>query len=197
MRFICQAVARKRKDSDSSTFIFITLRSDNNNYLYIVDRFSDSIHVIDDDNHTLDTITVGRSPIDIAVNPLTELMYVPNILDHTISVIDSSTVSKNSTGNVVGMIKVGRLPYNIAVNPNTNMIYLTYSPYNNVSVIDGSKANSLVSNIRVSTYNNGSESNNSDTLAKFLNLPENTLAVNPNTNRIYVADMVIVFVFPQ
>ena len=61
-------------------------------------------------------VHVGNSPIDVAVNPSSSLVYVTNIESGTVSVIDGITNTISST------IKVGSIPYAIAVNPVTNMV---------------------------------------------------------------------------
>ena len=107
----------------------------------------------------LDTIEVGISPIQIALNPTTNTIYATN-LDNTISVIDG-------TDNVVvDTIDVGTLPRGIAVNPTTNLIYVTNPLENTVSVIDGTD-NVVVDTIDVAYGSFG-------------------IAVNPTTNLIYV-----------
>jgi len=108
-----------------------------------------------------ETIDVGASPIEIAVNPATNTIYMTN-QDDTISVIDGSNNS------VVDTIDVGTFPRGVAVNPTTNTIYVTNSLDDTISVIDGSN-NSVVDTIDVGTLPRG-------------------VAVNPTTNTIYVTN---------
>jgi YVTN family beta-propeller protein len=78
------------------------------------------------------TVAVGTNPQQIAVNPVTNRIYVSNLGDNTVSVIDGST------NTVVDTISVGTVPEQIAVNATTNMIYVANVDSGNISVIDGS-----------------------------------------------------------
>ena len=110
-------------------------------------------------------ILLGQTPSHIAVNPNTNLIYVSNYNNDSISVIDGKT---NKVVNTIGV----ETPSHIAVNPNTNMIYV--DEYNHVSnsssidVVDG-KTNKVVNTIGIET--------------------PSSIAVNPNTNMIYVSDI--------
>jgi YVTN family beta-propeller protein len=106
----------------------------------------------------IDTIDVGNSPRSIAVNPSTNRIYVANIFDNTVSVIDGTT------NTVIATVDVGNSPTDVAVNPSTNRIYVTSAGA--VSVIDGT-TNEVIDTVDVG----GSPID---------------VAVNPDTNRIYV-----------
>src|SRR5215469_7704631 len=128
------------------------------------------------------TVPVGTNPVAIAVNPITNKTYVANCPDlqsrtmginGTITVIDGDT---NSTATV----QVGLCPTAVAVNPVTNKIYVANFghmslycgscwDYGNITVIDGA-TNSTATII--------------DPNAKF----PHAVAVNPVTNKIYVAN---------
>src|SRR5881396_979162 len=54
----------------------------------------------------------------VAVNPVTNLVYVANPSGHTVSVIDAST------NTVIDIVRGGTQPDGIAVNPITNMVYI-------------------------------------------------------------------------
>ncbi len=68
------------------------------------------------------TVAVGTKPDGVAVNPNTNLIYVPN----TVTNYDSGNVSVIDGGSntVVATIVVGTMPYGVAVDPNTNHIYV-------------------------------------------------------------------------
>jgi len=104
------------------------------------------------------TVAVGNAPMQIAVNPVTNLVYVANLNDNTVSVIDGTS------NTVVATISVGVVPEVVAVNTATNRIYVANSNSNNISVIDGS------TNIVI------------DTIASAATV---FLAVNPGTDMIY------------
>ncbi len=110
--------------------------------------------------NTVASVTVGTNPISVAVNPVTNKIYVANQSSASVTVIDGAT---NSTTNV----NVGTSPYCVAVNPVTNMIYVANRDSTNVTVIDGA-------------------TNNTTTVSAGTN--PRSLAVNPVTNKIYVAN---------
>ena len=64
------------------------------------------------------TIGAGTGPYAVAVNPVTNKIYVANYSSNTVTVIDGAT---NSTTATVG---VGVSPLAVAVNPVTNKIYV-------------------------------------------------------------------------
>ena len=109
-------------------------------------------------------VSVGPSPYGVAVNPVTDMIYVTNYDSNTTSVIDGKT------NNVIHTLPVGDYPTGVAVNPDTNMIYVANSFSNTTSVIDGT-TNTLVRDFPVGVA------------------PED-VAVNPDTNMIYVANFV-------
>ena len=108
------------------------------------------------------SITVGGNPFGLAVDPLTNTIYVANSYDNTVSVINGTTNTATST------ITVGSGPTGVAVNPLTNTIYVANQYSHTVSVINGA------TNTVTSTIDVGSS-------------PVD-VAVNPSTNTIYVAN---------
>jgi prepilin-type N-terminal cleavage/methylation domain-containing protein len=77
-------------------------------------------------------IPVGSSPIDVAINPKTNRVYVTNSGSNTVSVIDGATDTILGTP-----IPVGTSPRFIAVNPANNKIYVSNVTGKTVSVING------------------------------------------------------------
>ncbi len=67
----------------------------------------------------VNTITVGKNPQEVTVNPNNNIIYVTDSNDCTVSIINSS--SKN---NVANTIKVGKILEGVTVNPNNNMVYV-------------------------------------------------------------------------
>src|SRR5437867_9554377 len=113
------------------------------------------------------TITVGKSPEGIAVNPETNMIYVPNGDSNSTSVIDGKT------NKVVPHVTVGNDPHVIAINPKNNMVYVTNfgggeGITNTVSEIDGN-TNKVVANVTVGSS-------------------PHSVAVNPTTDMIYVTN---------
>jgi YVTN family beta-propeller protein len=113
------------------------------------------------------TLPVGNGPESVAVNPVTNQIYVANnspfSFSGTVSVIDGNT------NTLVATIAVGCSPNNVAVNPATNQIYVTgyWSGCNILTVIDGVTG---VTTSLTSGYQPIS------------------IAVNPVTDTIYVAN---------
>ncbi len=113
----------------------------------------------------LATVPVGNSPVWLAVNNRTNMVYVANEFDNTVSVIDGAT------NQVVATIPVGSVPRFVAVNVNTNRIYVSNNNGNQVSVIDGNR------NVALPSIQ----------LTQTGNIDLQQVAVNSKTNRIYVA----------
>src|SRR5919109_1478593 len=148
----------------------------NNNTIYVTDYNSGTISVIDGTtNSVMGSIraadAVNGAANDVAVNPTTNTIYVANYGSSTISIINGAT---NSVMN--NSIDVGGVINDIHVHPTTNTIYVASSATDpdtrhrengTVSIIDGA-TNREVKRIKVG----------GDAL---------DVAVNPNTNTIYVA----------
>ena len=105
-------------------------------------------------------VVAGSKPLTVAVNPVTNTIYVVNQTSGTVTVIGGAT---NATYTVL----VGANPVALAVNPLTNKIYVVNNLANDVTVIDGATDD-------VSTVATGHS-------------PE-AVAVNPITDKIYVAN---------
>src|SRR5437899_36581 len=76
------------------------------------------------------TVPAGTGPWAVAVNPVTNRIYVANYDNNSVTVIDGAT---NSTTTVAA----GEYPIAVAVNPATNRIYVANYNSNDVTVIDG------------------------------------------------------------
>ncbi len=81
---------------------------------------------------TAPAVPVGFYPVGVAVNSVTNRVYVPNSGDNTLSVIDGATSATLAT------VPVGQLPCAVGANSQTNRIYVANVNSNNISVIDGS-----------------------------------------------------------
>jgi YVTN family beta-propeller protein len=88
------------------------------------------------------TISVGRFPVGVAVNPRTDTTYVANANSGTVSVISGRTNSVTAT------VRVGRSANGVATNPTTKRIYVTNAASKTVSVING-RTNMVVATVRV------------------------------------------------
>ena len=103
------------------------------------------------------------SPSAIAVNPVTNRIYIAHYSTNNVTVINGATDTVIGSG-----IYVGTSPMAIAVNADTNKIYVANNVSNSVSVIDGA-SNSVIATVAVGSNPRG-------------------LAVNPVTNLVYVAN---------
>ena len=82
-------------------------------------------------------IKVGIAPSNIAINNITNKIYVTNARSGTVSVIDSNTGSTEKT------IRVGASPSFIEVDDSHNKIYVANKDSNTVSVLDGNNDNEI------------------------------------------------------
>src|SRR5438045_1919870 len=68
---------------------------------------------------TITTVGVGTTPYDVAVNTVTNRIYVANQGNSTVSVINGSTNALLAT------ISVGGNPVGVGVNSSTNLVYVS------------------------------------------------------------------------
>lgn len=108
----------------------------------------------------LPDLAAGVSPSALAVNPVTNKLYVANSGDGTVTVIAGRT-------GLTTTVTVGSGPAALAVNPATARIYAVNRGANSVSVIDG--LTGAVTPVTVGAT-------------------PVAVAVNPVTNRVYVAN---------
>ena len=76
------------------------------------------------------TVAVGNTPVAVAVNPITDRIYVANEFSDTVTVVDGAT-------NATQTVAVGRRPQHIAVNTRTNKVYVNTGGDSALYVIDG------------------------------------------------------------
>jgi YVTN family beta-propeller protein len=106
------------------------------------------------------TLSAGTNPCAVAVNSVTNKIYVADAGSNSVTVIDGSSESTTT-------VAVGASPSALAVNTVTNKIYVANRLSSSVTIIDG--ATNEVANVAVGA------------------LPQ-SVAVNQATNKIYVAD---------
>jgi len=152
------------------------------------------------------TVTAGGVPHNVAVNPVTNTIYVANSNSNNVTVIAGAA---NTTTTVTD--PNASSPCALAVNPVTNKIYVANYNSGNVTVIDGSNgtvittvaAGSAPCSVAVNTVTNqiyvaNNNSNDVTVIDGATNTPttvadENAtepyaIALNPVTNTIYVAN---------
>jgi YVTN family beta-propeller protein len=141
------------------------------NKIYVVNKSSNNVSVIDGATDSITTITDSNAvaPVAVAVNATTNTIYVANSQSNNVTVIDGAT------GSVKGTIAVGTSPSGLDVDVQTNFIYVTNAGNaqagdpGNITVIDGA----------TSATQTLSDPNAKNPVA---------VAVNPTTNKIYIAN---------
>ncbi|MGZ4520350.1 MAG: YncE family protein, partial [Mycobacteriaceae bacterium] len=163
---------------------------------------SNNVTVIDGATNTTTTVAAGTTPTAVAVNPVTDKIYVANKGSKNVTVIDGAT-------NTTTTVTAGFTPYAVAVNPVTDKIYVANYGIGTVTVIDGATnttstvttgftpsgvaANPVTDKIYVT--NNGSDTvtvidgaTNTTTTVTAGTTPW-AVAVNPVTNEVYVTNL--------
>ncbi len=97
--------------------------------------------------HAAPTTPVGTGPMGIAVNQLTNTVYVANQHDDTLSVVSGSACRvplQSSCDHAWPTVTTGSFPQAVAVDAATDTIYVADLNGNTVSVIDGATCNATV-----------------------------------------------------
>jgi YVTN family beta-propeller protein len=145
------------------------------------------------------TIPLPVTPGNVAVNPATELAYVP------LTGVGQIDVISERTHAVVGTLSVGEDPVSVAINIHTNRLYVADPFAGDLFVVDANTGaviatiampayevalNVATNTIYVGDFNNTIYVVNGDTNTVTTTITVNSaqfMAVNPATNRIYVA----------
>jgi YVTN family beta-propeller protein len=130
--------------------------------------------------NTVPTVPVGGDPIGVAVNQATNTVYVANMNDNTVSVIDGTTCSAlndSACAKTAPTIAVGSGPLGVAVDQATDTVYVANINDNTVSVIDGATCNATV------TTGCGQTAKTVP-----VGIGPNVLAVDQATDTVYVAN---------
>lgn len=93
---------------------------------------SKATHARHPDTKIKHTIPVGHLPFAIATNPVTDTIYVTNLNDNTVSVINGRSRKVMAT-----VFNPAFSPIGIATNPVTNTIYVAGNAAPTVAVING------------------------------------------------------------
>lgn len=145
-------------------FPFKLAANETNNRVYVT-SLQGSVTVVDGaTNSIITTIAGGRVPFGVAVNPVTDRIYVSNLADSDLSVI------RGSTNAIEANIFIGTASNVAAANRVTGRVYAA-STGNELSVVDGRLTSPTYNTVLSSV---GSFSGASD------------VAVNPNTNYVYL-----------
>jgi YVTN family beta-propeller protein len=90
------------------------------------------------------TVSVGTVPLAVAVDPVTNAIYVSNEGSNNVTVINGAT------NNVTAAVSAGTQPYAVAINSVTNTIYVANYNSATVTVIDGA-TNTVTATVAVGT----------------------------------------------
>lgn len=139
-----------------------------------VDTATDRVYVVSQDvgvlvfdgnmDSLVATIETGQTPSAVAVDSITDTVYVADYSSDTVTVINGTT------DRVAATVPVGKNPYGIAVNPVTDGVYVADFASDDVDVVNG------VNDLVVQTLPTGSGSD------------PKAVAVDPATDTAYVAD---------
>ena len=127
-------------------------------------------------------VAVGSGPDGLAVDQATDTVYVANVGDNTVSVINGATCNATMTtgcGQNPPTIKVGVGPDGVAADQATDTIYVANGGDNTVSVINGATCNATVT----------SGCGQDPASVPMGGWPSN-VTVNPATGTVYVPDNV-------
>jgi YVTN family beta-propeller protein len=116
----------------------------NDNTVSVVNGATCNAHDTSGCGQTAATVNVGSVPYAIAIDQLTDTIYVANMGDNTVSVIDGATCNgTNRAGcdQAPPVVTVGNSPNGIAIDQRTDTIYVANNGDNTVSVIDGATCN--------------------------------------------------------
>jgi DNA-binding beta-propeller fold protein YncE len=129
---------------------------------------------------TVATIQTGSGPGLFAINTVTDTIYVGNLNDNTVSVIDGSTCNASNTsgcGDAAATVPVGSGPGTPGIDAATNTIYVPNGNDNTVSVIDGATCDA---------QNTSGCSQTPPTVATGSGADQ--VALDPSTHTVYVAN---------
>ena len=148
------------------------------NTAYVTDYQAGVIHVIRDLRNgnlsQLDDIYVGEHPTDITANTINNKIFVPFGDGNRISVIDGN-FNRKTKDIILNNYSPNSLP-NIDIDIKNNIAYMTNPDSNIITVINGSN-NDAAGYLALGQ---------SDTFGNTQRV--NSVGVNPNTNKIYVAN---------
>jgi YVTN family beta-propeller protein len=157
------------------------------NKIYVANTGSNAVSVIDGNTDSvIAEIKLRQYPFFVSIDPNTNKVFVANIAHMSGSNYNTVDSTKNSTvsvidGNidkVIQNISVGDGPIALAVNLETALAYVTKLD-NTVSIIDENLVN---------TVHGISEQPPTIALGEDLSAYPGEIKVNPNTNKIYVAN---------
>lgn len=98
-------------------------------YLYVTNESAGTVSIISETfNTSIETLDAGTTPRGIAATTDGAYLYVANYTENTVSVIDTSTQTREP-------LSVGQGPIGVAVSPNNDYIYITNSGDDSLSIL--------------------------------------------------------------
>jgi YVTN family beta-propeller protein len=161
--------------------------NESTNQIYVTDG-SSSLFVINGSTNAVTTVSVGNGVRNLAINPVTNRVYVSNYNDNSISVVNTTTNTLVTTIPSCG----GGF---IAVNTNTNKIYSTLSGGNKVNVIDGS-TNTVTTTVNVGNNTEGIDVNTTTNRVYVANRDDNSVSIIDGSTNIVIGSPVTVGTYP-
>src|SRR5271154_1551158 len=116
------------------------------------------------------TVFAGQFPNAVAVNPVTNKIYIANSGSNNVTVVDGAS----NTFTTISDTPPPTTPVAIAVNSLTNMVYVANSGSNNVSVFSGAIGSTPAAYVTTITNGNG--------------LSPSAIAVDAHLNQVYVTN---------
>jgi YVTN family beta-propeller protein len=101
------------------------------NKVYAVDPEHNAVLILSGGARSQRSVKVGDGPLAIAVNPMTDRVYVANTNSGTVSVLDGRSDA------VIATVNVGKRPYVLAANPIENKVYVSNTFSDLLTIIDG------------------------------------------------------------
>jgi YVTN family beta-propeller protein len=153
--------------------------SQDNNTVSVIDTTVCNSKHVAGCNQSWPTIAVGTNPRFIGINNVTHTIYVTNLVDGTVSIINEATCNRSTTSGCVQLAttRVGTFPQEIVVDEGTNTIYVANQLDNTVSVINGAVCNATNSSGCAQVW----------TTVGVGNSPEG-LGLNPVNHTVYVTN---------
>ena len=151
------------------------LADPNKDLIYLVSKDSNTVSIMNSTaKRLIQTVHVGNNPNSISMDSEEGKLYVTSEDDETPLVV----IDTNQILNQVDGLKVASSPTGVAIDPETRMIFVANFDSDNVTVINGD-SQEVVKTIDLTP--------NSTLQAKFPYYPI-SIAVNPNTHMVYVAN---------
>ena len=102
-----------------------------NEMLYVAHSSVNHVNVIDTNQDVVvDTIPVGKTPVLIEIDEMTNTAFVTNWESNDVSVIDTET------NEVIGDLNTGFVPTQMTIDPENRRLYVTHNASPHISVID-------------------------------------------------------------